>query len=259
MKTLLLSVSIILFLNSAGFPLVGEERIRTQTGMPTGYQGAAFGSPASFGIDTSGLAGTKNGGVQPAPPQSPLPQPEAPAEPTVPSGPPQPQPGSSTSETGPAVVAAAEAWMDKSSGSEYDNLCWGWVKQVLRDGGILDFGERLNKYHSAHAAYQFLLKEGVINEIPPGGIDWSQVPPGAVVFWDTTSMDDNAGRTGNDAYGHVAIFYGLDDQGNPLFMTTTGWNGESGFQVMTLDQITQMCGKPPTGWVNPDDIAGDTY
>ena len=167
----------------------------------------------------------------PPPPSSHGPIGNTPTPPAaIPTPKPSPAPPAATS---PIVTVALDyishPHRNPNNGTtDWDNWCLGFVSQVNREahGGRGD--PQLAQY-SAKNAYFAMVDANRLSR------DLSNIPAGAAIYWPNASF-----------YGHIAIYSGNKSaSGDPLIITSTGWNGWSGVKLMSLKE--QGLG-PPTGW-----------
>lgn len=150
------------------------------------------------------------------------------------------EPWTPPAATGNAMVDVATAMMNnpadyanpnEAGDHTWDLWCLGFVNNVSAQAN----GHRdpaLTK-GSAREAYQAALFEGRIRT------DFNNLSAGAAVFWP-------GGR-----YGHVAVCSGrTNDYGDPIMISSTGWNGRSGVQEIPMSVLTAELGQLG-GWMVP--------
>ncbi|HEY8212122.1 MAG TPA: hypothetical protein VIG99_31790 [Myxococcaceae bacterium] len=125
----------------------------------------------------------------------------------------------------------------------WDYRCLSFVGTVARSAGIND--PRLN----VETPIEVIANVG--DDLHP----MSETPPiGAVVLWDQGGYYDANGEFVQT--GHAAIYAGTNEDGEPLYITTTV-DGTSGLSTRTItslqaDENGQWNPTPPVGWFIPE-------
>ncbi|WP_205525598.1 CHAP and LysM peptidoglycan-binding domain-containing protein [Pyxidicoccus trucidator] len=176
--------------------------------------------------------------------------------------PPPPPPPLDAAPEGSADLTASEGMVDaadtnlatygegETEETRYNGRCLEFVAATTSQAnGVVD---PILSQGNADAALYEAQRQGRLYS------DFSQMPAGAIVFWDATGA--------NGDQGHVAIFTGrFAENGDPIMVTTTGFGEDadgnpivSGVQEMTLSELNGYETVSASGWMMPHGAETET-
>ncbi|MBN1209726.1 MAG: hypothetical protein JXB05_33060 [Myxococcaceae bacterium] len=131
---------------------------------------------------------------------------------------------------------------DGSFTNTYREQCLHFVTDVLAEAGSSD---PLLAQPTAAEAMAAVDEAGLLNECPDSGNPMEGVPEGAVVFWPDPKPE-----------GHVAIFAGMNEKGQPTYLTAPvgpmEGPGERTITSLLREAVNgEWTPTPPAGWYMP--------